>query len=91
MFDNNNQPLTEIIFSDIQRIKAQYSERKNLFITTNSKLNIDFGVYLPQFSQISASMVGVLSTVMYSRHEFADSNELVPLYVQDFVPINHTK
>jgi len=86
LFDANNNSLTEITFSKITEIKDKYSKNESLFLSTNGKIEVDFGIYLPEFSQITAATVGKLAIQMYRNNEFSEPDELVPLYVQDFVP-----
>jgi len=86
LFDAQNNNLTEISFSKIADIKDKYSKNESMFLSTNYKIEIELGIYLPEFSQITGATVGRLAVQMYKNNEFTEPDKLSPLYVQDFIP-----
>jgi len=86
LFDLQNNNLTEISFSKIDDIKNKYAKNELLFLSTNQKIEIDLGIYLSDFSQITGATVGRLAIQMYQNNEFTEPDKLVPLYIQDFIP-----
>ena len=89
LFDFQNNNLTEISFSKIDEVKNKYAQEEKLFLSTNYKIDIDLGIYSPEFSQITVATVGKLAIQMYKNDEFTEAEKLVPLYIQDFIPNNH--
>jgi hypothetical protein len=63
-----------------------YSERDNLFIATNYPIEINFGKYIPILMQISSTSIASLATYLYRNNIFAKPLDLVPMYIQDFIP-----
>ena len=86
LFDASNNNLTEIEFVKIEEVKEKYAKDELLFLSTNYKIELDFGIYLPEFSRITAATVGKLAVQMYKKNEFTNPDTFVPLYIQDFIP-----
>jgi tRNA threonylcarbamoyladenosine biosynthesis protein TsaB len=88
LFNNNNAYSSENEpgFADLSDLKKQFGEKENLLITANQKIALDFGIIVPEFMQISAATVAAFAARMYGNNEFANPEELIPMYVQDFVP-----
>jgi hypothetical protein len=72
----------------MEALTSMYSEKNNLFIATNYPIEINFGQYIPTLMKISSTFIASLASYMYKNNIFAEPIDLVPMYIQEFVPKN---
>lgn len=93
LFNNMNETLTSIGFAEINEVKNLYKNSKNIFITSNQELNFELFKdsqnemqIIPELTKTKAAIIANYAIKLFEQNIFADSTELVPLYVQEFVP-----
>ena len=85
LFDKNGKQLTDIELVNLEILSQKYCN-DNLIITTNSPININFGIYIPTLHYISAASISKLGAMMYLNNEITNSIDIQPLYIQEFIP-----
>jgi tRNA threonylcarbamoyl adenosine modification protein YeaZ len=96
LFNEKNEKMSEISLSEIEVLNENYSEKENLFLASNQKIDfeiLNFSEKLsekiklfPELFQINASIIAKFAVKMFEKNLFANSEDLIPLYVQEFVP-----
>jgi len=80
---------SEVQTIDQESLIAKYKhsqESNNIFLTTTQKINLPFGMLLPEMSNIKASIIANFATELLEKNITCSSESAVPMYVQDFVP-----
>ena len=98
LFNNMNETLTNIGFSEINEVENLYKNSKNIFVTSNQELNSELFnselfknspneiQIIPELTKMRASIIANYAVKLFKQNIFADSTELVPLYIQEFIP-----
>jgi tRNA threonylcarbamoyladenosine biosynthesis protein TsaB len=93
LFNNMNETLTNIGFSEVNEIENLYKNSKNIFVTSNQELNSELFKnspneiqIIPELTKMRASIIANYAVKLFKQNIFTDSTELVPLYIQEFIP-----
>ncbi len=90
-FNAQGEALSDIIFADYDAINAKYFQQ-NIVIASNQAIDLKCGLKMKKNSQISASMIAEYGYNLYKNNDFTNSEDIVPLYIQEFIPKpNQTK
>lgn len=86
-FDKNGNPISEIIFDELNNLKHLFTN--NSFLCGNGFSLLNKKSFLS--SGITAKVIDKLAVNLFKANSFINSEEFVPLYVQDFKPKNYEK
>ncbi len=88
IFDMNLDSISEIEMANAEELNKIITE--NMLVISNLQTISNISQPIIK-AELNAESVSLIAHKLFNSEKFVDDEELIPLYVQDFVPLNHKK